>query len=102
MLEGYPIICALVSYALGSENQNLPAYVAIPDPRGVPQQGPSNWTNGFLPAVFQGTTFNADQPIPNLARPKEIDPSKDRSTRDFLKVLNEEHLRHHPEDTELV
>src|SRR5262249_18229109 len=66
-LEGYPSMGAWVSYALGSENQNLPAYVAIPDPRGVPQQGPSNWTNGFLPAVFQGTVFNADTPIANLA-----------------------------------
>jgi hypothetical protein len=100
-LEGYPSAGAWVSYALGSENQNLPAYVAIPDPRGVPQQGPSNWTNGFLPAVFQGTVFNADQPIANLARPRQVSESADRSARDFLKRLNDEHLRRHPEDTEL-
>ena len=53
--EGYPSMGAWVSYALVSESDNLPAYVAIPDPRGIPQQGPSNWTNGFLPAAFQGT-----------------------------------------------
>jgi hypothetical protein len=100
-LEGYPSAGAWISYALGTMNQNLPAYVAIPDPRGVPQQGPSNWTNGFLPAVYQGTPFNADQQIANLARPKQIDPQTDRSTRDFLKFLNEEHLKRHPEDTEL-
>src|SRR5207253_6468759 len=88
-------------YALGTLNQNLPAYVAIPDPRGVPQQGPSNWTNGFLPAVYQGTAFNADQPIANLARPKQVAEGTDRSTRDFLKFLNVEHLKRHPEDTEL-
>ncbi len=70
--EGFPSIGAWVAYALGTDNQNLPAYVAIPDPRGVPQQGPANWTNGFLPAVFQGTAFNADKPIPNLARPESI------------------------------
>lgn len=100
-LEGYPSAGAWVSYALGSENQNLPAYVAIPDPRGVPQQGPSNWTNGFLPAVYQGTVFNADQPIANLTRPRSIAESADRSTREFLELLNVEHLRRHPEDTEL-
>jgi hypothetical protein len=100
-LEGYPSAGAWVSYALGTMNQNLPAYVAIPDPRGVPQQGPSNWTNGFLPAVFQGTAFNADQPIGNLARPRQVTASADRSTRDFLTLLNEEHLKRHPADTEL-
>ena len=99
--EGYPSAGSWVSYALGTINRNLPAYVAIPDPRGVPQQGPSNWTNGFLPPVFQGTVFNADQPIANLARPKHIREPTDRSTRDFLKLLNEEHLRNHSEDTEL-
>src|SRR4029077_4976814 len=99
-LEGYPSAGAWVTYALGTVNQNLPAYVAIPDPRGVPQQGPSNWTNGFLPAVFQGTVFNADQPIANLARPRSITAAGDGATRDFLKLLNDEHLKRHPEDTE--
>src|SRR5438067_10657631 len=90
-----------VSYALGSANRNLPAYVAIPDPRGVPQQGPSNWTNGFLPAVFQGTVFNADTPIANLTRPAAVTPDADRATRDLLKLLNDEHLQRRPGDTEL-
>jgi hypothetical protein len=100
-LEGYPSVGAWVSYALGTVNQNLPAYVAIPDPRGVPQQGPSNWTNGFLPAVFQGTVFNADNPIANLGRPRRVPEAADRSTRDFLRMLNDEHLKRHPGDTEL-
>lgn len=99
--EGYPSAGAWVSYALGSANRNLPAYVAIPDPRGGPQQGPVNWANGFLPAVFQGTVFNADNPIANLARPKEIAAPADQAVRDFLKRLNDEHLKRHPEDTEL-
>jgi hypothetical protein len=100
-LEGYPSAGAWVTYALGTANQNLPAYVAIPDPRGVPQQGPANWNNGFLPAVFQGTVFNADQPIANLARPAQISEATDRSTRAFLRALNDEHLKRHPEDSEL-
>jgi hypothetical protein len=100
-LEGYPSVGSWVTYALGSENANLPAYVAIPDPRGVPQQGPSNWTNGFLPAVFQGTVFNADNPIANLNRPAALSPAADRGARDLLKLLNDEHLKRHPEDGEL-
>lgn len=101
-LEGFPSIGAWVSYALGTENRDLPAYVAIPDPRGVPQQGPANWTNGFLPAVFQGTAFNADRPITHLVRPDDVSADSDRAARDFLKRLNDEHLKHHPDDTELA
>jgi hypothetical protein len=101
-LEGFPSMGAWVSYALGTENQNLPAYVAIPDPRGVPQQGPANWTNGFLPAVFQGTAFNADNPISNLARPAKINADADQAAKDFIRLLNEEHLARNPGDTELA
>jgi hypothetical protein len=100
-LEGFPSIGSWVSYALGTDDQDLPAYVAIPDPRGVPQQGPANWTNGFLPAVYQGTAFNADRPIPHLERPTEIAAADDRATKDFLRFLNDEHLKRNPGDTEL-
>ncbi|HBI43446.1 MAG TPA: DUF1501 domain-containing protein [Planctomycetales bacterium] len=99
--EGFPSTGAWVSYALGSENKELPAFVAIPDPRGVPQMGPANWSNGFLPAVFQGTAFSADKPIPNLRRPAQVSPNAERDVRDFLKVLNDEHLKRNPGDTEL-
>jgi hypothetical protein len=99
--EGFPSLGSWVSYALGSDNHDLPAYVAIPDPRGVPQQGPANWANGFLPATFQGTAFNADRPIPHLQRPAEVSAGNDRATRDFLKLLNEEHLKAHPGDADL-
>ncbi len=100
-LEGFPSAGAWVSYALGTENQDLPAYVAIPDPRGVPQQGPANWTNGFLPAAYQGTAFNADQPIRHLAPPLQIAGDADRAGRDFLRLLNDEHLRKNPGDADL-
>jgi hypothetical protein len=101
-LEGFPSTGAWVSYALGTSNQNLPAYVAIPDPRGDPQQGPANWSNGFLPAVYQGTSLGAGRPINNLARPPEITPGDDRAARDFLRLLNDQYLEHHPGDTELA
>ncbi len=100
-LDGFPSAGAWVSYALGTENADLPAFVAIPDPRGVPQVGPNNWGSAFLPAVFQGTAFTADKPIPHLARPAEISAPTEAATRDFLKMLNERHLERHPGDTEL-
>src|SRR6266850_5433008 len=92
---------AWVSYALGTENQNLPAFVAIPDPRGVPQIGPNHWNSAFLPAAFQGTAFNTDSPIPNLKAPSTISESSDKASRDFLHFLNDRHLARHPGDTEL-
>ena len=101
-LDGFPSIGAWASYALGSENADLPAFVAIPDPRGVPQVGPNNWGSAFLPGVFQGTAFGADRAIPNLARPSDISSSEDNATRTFLRALNEEHARRHPGDTELA
>jgi hypothetical protein len=101
-LDGFPSVGAWVSYALGSECSNLPAFVAIPDPRGVPQVGPNNWSSAFLPAVFQGTAFNAQRPIPHLARPAAIRPDAENSGRDFLRLLNEQHLARHAGDTELA
>lgn len=100
-MEGFPSTGAWVSYALGNENQDLPAYVAIPDPRGGPQQGPANWTNGFLPAAYQGTAFNADSPIRHLERPDSVSRDTDRASKDFLRLLNDEHLKQHPDDADL-
>ena len=101
-LDGFPAAGAWVTYALGSENQTLPAFVAIPDPRGVPQSGPNNWGPGFLPAAFQGTAFNAASPIRNLARPGGTDASSDQATRQFMQSLNRRHLEQFPGDSQLA
>lgn len=101
-LDGFPSIGAWATYALGSENNELPAFVAIPDPRGTPQSSVNNWGPGFLPAVFQGTDFNAANPIRNLARPSGISSREDAATRAFLKRMNERHLGQFPGDTELA
>ena len=101
-VDGYPSAGAWISYALGSECNNLPAFVAIPDPRGVPQAGPNNWSSGFLPAVFQGTAFNADTPIAHLQTPDRFVAADERASRDFLKLLNEKHLERNPQDSELA
>lgn len=101
-LDGFPSAGAWVTYALGSENATLPAYVAIPDPRGTPQSSVNCWGPGFLPAAFQGTDFNAANPVRNLARPSHISPKSDAATRDFLTKLNRHHLGRFPGDSELA
>ena len=101
-LDGFPSIGAWATYALGSDNNELPAFVAIPDPRGTPQSSVNNWGPGFLPAVFQGTNFNAANPIRNLARPAGISNREDVATRAFLRRMNERHLAQFPGDTELA
>lgn len=101
-LDGFPSMGAWLTWALGSENSNLPAYVAIPDPRGTPQSSVNNWGPGFLPAAFQGTDFNATKPLRNLERPKGVDAKTDRATRSFLQQLNEQHLEQYPGDSQLA
>lgn len=102
VLDGFPSMGAWVTYGLGSENQDLPAFVAIPDPRGVPQASVNNWGPGFLPAVFQGTPFSASSPIQNLKAPKSFTGSKDVAARDLLRFINQEHLKEHPGDGTLA
>lgn len=101
-LDGFPSMGAWITYALGSENEDLPAFVSIPDPRGVPQASVNNWGPGFLPAVFQGTPFNAKQPIQNLQAPASISKAGDLAARDLLKLLNEQHLQRNPGDAVLA
>lgn len=101
VMDGFPSIGSWVTYALGSECDDLPAYVAIPDPRGVPQSSVNNWGNGFLPAVMQGTPMNALKPVYNLQRPDGIPKSTDAATKDFLHWMNEKHLEKFPGDSEL-
>jgi hypothetical protein len=101
VLEGFPSMGAWLTYALGTANQNLPAFVAIPDHRGMPPSGPANWTAGFLPAAYQGTSFNTERPISNLKSPLGTTQQGEREVRGFLNHLNGEHLREHPGDSDL-
>lgn len=101
-LDGFPSMGAWVTWALGTENDELPSYVAIPDPRGTPQSSVNNWGPGFLPAAFQGTDFNATKPLRNLERPEQVDMETDRRTRDFLLRMNQRHLEQFPGDSELA
>ena len=101
-MEGFPSFGAWVTYALGTENQELPAFVAINDPRGLARSGKNNFGNGFLPAAFQGTDFNAKNPPSNLNRPEAISPEADRETVELLARLNAWHLEQYPGDADLA
>jgi hypothetical protein len=102
IFPGRPSLGSWVSYALGTENQNLPAYVVLRDPAGYNTTGKLVWSNGWLPALFQGTEFSATgSPVLNL-RPAVAQPKGAREDDlGFLARLNEEHRRQYPQDSEL-
>jgi Protein of unknown function (DUF1501) len=102
ILAGRPTWGSWVVYALGTENQNLPAYVVLSDPGGLPVDGIRNWSSGWLPAITQGTPFHAgNPPVLNLKRPAGITAeARDYQLR-FLDELNRAHRKRHPDDTEL-
>lgn len=102
-LAGMPAWGSWVIYALGTMNENLPSYVVLGDPGGLPVDGERNWTAGFLPAVYQGTPFRSgSSPVLNLQTPAGIDPQFRRTQLDLLTDLNRRHLARHPESTELA
>ena len=101
IFDGFPSLGAWVTYALGSENQDLPSFVSILDPRGIPQASGNNWGPGFLPAEFQGTLLSATSPVRHLT-PPGVPPAADRAARDLLARMNERHLARHPEDNPLA
>lgn len=99
---GNPSLGSWVTYGLGSENENLPAYVVMYDWRGGPIGGAPNWSAGFMPAAYQGTAFRAgDVPIVDLNSPKWIDPHLQRAEVDFIQKLNQEHLASHAGNSDL-
>jgi hypothetical protein len=100
---GFPSLGSWVTYGLGSENQNLPAFVVIYDARGGPFGGPANWSAGFMPAAYQGTVFRAsDNPIVDLKPPGDITPEEQRARLDLLGKLNQIDARKYPGNSELA
>jgi len=89
---GSASIGAWVNYGLGTENQDLPGFVVLGDPRGATIGGNGVWGNGFLPAAYQGTIFrNGDTPIVDLHRPESITPKQQRDELDLLQWINTRH-----------
>ena len=101
-MEGFPSFGAWVTYALGCETEELPAFVAINDPRGLARSGKNNFGSGFLPASFQGTDFTAANPPANLGRPEAFSPDADRASVTLLQKLNAKHLQQFPGDADLA
>lgn len=101
-IPGRPTIGAWVVYGLGCENQNLPAYVVLDDPLGLPVNGTWNWQAGFLPPLYQGTRLRSTgSPILNLQPEVEESSEVIRLGRDLLSRLDRIHKRNHPGQLEL-
>jgi hypothetical protein len=102
-MNGFPCLGAWLSYGLGSENDDLPAFVVLPDPRGLPAGGAINWTSGFLPAAHQGVAFRGgDEPIADLKTPAGVPAARRRASLDFLAGLNRELADADPGESSLL
>jgi hypothetical protein len=100
-LNGFPTLGSWLSYGLGCETDELPAFVVMPDTRGLPAGGTNNWTNGFLPAQHQGVMFNSSgQAIRDLAPVRPIADSVEAASRRLQRRLNELHQEDVGENSE--
>jgi hypothetical protein len=104
---GKPCLGSWLSYGLGTENENLPSFVVMTDPRGGPIGSASNWSGGFMPAAYQGTMFRSQgSPLLNLATPPGTSEQTQRRGLDLLKQLNgydaARRRRSGPVDSELL
>ncbi len=98
---GDPGIGAWVTYGLGTTNENLPGFIVLPEV-SYPQGGAANWSNGYLPASFQGTPLRASgSPILNLKPPSGFSLERQRKNLDLLGKINERHATQHPQHSEL-
>ncbi len=102
-MNGFPCLGAWLSYGLGSENQDLPAFVVLPDPRQLPAGGAINWTSGFLPAVHQGVAFRTSgEAIMDLNTPKGVSLSRREAESALLAKMNREFMQANPGDSSLA
>jgi hypothetical protein len=102
VLAGRPSLGSWASYGLGTENENLPAFVVLQDSEATVPGGPRNWGAGFMPAVYQGTRLRGDaEPIPNLHTPDSVGAIRQRGKRDLIGWLNRSHAEARPDQTEL-
>ena len=102
IIQGHPSIGAWMNYGMGTENQNLPGFVVMLDPRGGPISGASNWSSGFMPAAYQGTHLRSKgDPILDLSPKGGQTRAMQRDQIDTLATLNAEHLQSRPGYSEL-
>jgi len=101
--RGRPSLGSWLTYGLGAETENLPAFVAMTDPAGIPVEGVLNWSNGWLPSLFQGTVVRPREPrILDLTPPARRSGLVQREYLRYLQRLNEEHLERHPKNSDLA
>lgn len=92
-LNGFPVLGSWLSYGLGAETDELPAFVVLPDSRGLPAGSTINWSSGFLPARHQGAAFRTKgAAIDDLFPARPVPPATDAASRDLLGELNKLHL----------
>jgi len=102
-LNGFPVMGAWLSHGLGSESDDLPGFVVIPDTRGLPAGGSINWTNGFLPAEHQGTTMRSSgTAIDDLYPAIPVAANTEQASRELLERLNQRHLQSRGGNDELT
>ncbi|HEV3260457.1 MAG TPA: DUF1501 domain-containing protein [Gemmataceae bacterium] len=102
---GFPCVGSWVTYGLGTETQNLPAFVVMYDTlgRGIPKGHAQNWGSGFLPGIYQGTALKPQgAPIADLNRSREMTDGQQRAQLDLLAKLNRRNLEQHPGEAELA
>ena len=103
ILSGSPCLGSWTSYGLGTENQNLPGFVVMLDPRGGPISGAKNWTSGYMPATYQATVMRpTGAPILNLARPSGVTRKMQRQMLDAIREYNEAHQVERPTNSDLA
>ena len=97
ILPGRPCMGSWVTYGLGSESDNLPAFVVLLDKLGAPVNGAMNWSNGFMPAAYQGVPFRSSgEPIAYLTPPKNVSATQQRGRLDPLKLWTAAYAATHP------
>jgi hypothetical protein len=102
ILGGRPSLGSWVTYGLGTENADLPAFVVMQDNQSSVVNGPRNWSAGFMPAVYQGVRLSGgSEPIPNLNTPEDVADRQQRGKLDLLKKMNRGFADKHPDQTEL-
>jgi Protein of unknown function (DUF1501) len=104
-LNGFPSMGSWISYGLGAINENLPTYVVLPDPAGLPAGGSINWTAGFLPATYQGVAFrtqNSAELVEDLQTPSSISSESRKASLEFLSKMNQGYALDNAGDSTLM
>ena len=103
IIAGRPSMGSWLTYGLGTEGENLPGYVVMLDYQGAPINGAMNWSNGFMPAAYQGVPFRpSGEPIAYLSPPQGVNRGRQSARLELLRQWNEGHAAANPSDSALA